>query len=208
VTLQVFEKWDIDFVGNINPATKNSRAIYIITVIEYLTRWEEETLVKHYSTEIAEHFLFEQMITRFGCPRIIMSDHGTHLINDTIRDMIEEFEMYHQKSTPYHSQENGRVEYFNKILENALTKIYNVNRDDWDLKIPKILWEYMTTCNKLIGHTPFRLVYGKKEIIPLEFMVPSLRVARINNMIERGTIQERLSQLMEMEEENILEGFH
>jgi len=59
-----------------------------------------------------------------------MSEKGTHFINDTIRAMNEEFEVYHKKSTPYHSQENGTVEYFNKILENSLTKICNVNRDD------------------------------------------------------------------------------
>jgi hypothetical protein len=45
-------------------------------------------------------------------------------------------------------------------------------------------------------------------VVPLEFLVPSLHVVAINNMIERGTIQERLSQLMEMEEAIILEEFH
>jgi transposase InsO family protein len=73
-----------------------------------------------------------------------MSDQGTHFINSTINSMIEDFEFYHQKSTPYHPQENGTVESFNEILENALTKIYNVNKDYWDLKISAILWAYRT----------------------------------------------------------------
>jgi hypothetical protein len=44
--------------------------------------------------------------------------------------------------------------------------------------------------------------------VPLEFLVPSLRIAAITNMIERGIVQERLIQLMEMEEDRILAGFH
>jgi hypothetical protein len=43
--------------------------------------------------------------------------------------------------------------------------------------------------------------------VPLEFLVPSVYVEKITNMIEIGTIHERLSQLMEMEEDKILVGF-
>jgi transposase InsO family protein len=106
--------------------------------------------------------MFEKVITRFGFLRILMSDQGTHFINKNIKAMTEEFEVYHKKITPYHPQANETMESFNKILENALAKVCNVNRDDWDVNIPTILWEYRTTCNKLTGNTPFRLVYGQE----------------------------------------------
>jgi hypothetical protein len=74
-----------------------------------------------------------------------MNGQGAHFINKTIYVMTEELEVHHHKITPYHPQENDTVEAFNKILENALTNICNINIDDWNLKVPIVLWAYMTT---------------------------------------------------------------
>jgi transposase InsO family protein len=126
LTLQAFGKSGIDFVEPINLPGKRTGARYIITATEYLTRWVEAREVNDYSANTAMTFIFDDIITRFGCPKILMSDQGTHFINKTIEALTEEFAVHHQKSTPYHPQENA----FNEILEIALTKICSVNRDD------------------------------------------------------------------------------
>jgi hypothetical protein len=50
-------------------------------------------------------------------------------------------------------------------------------------------------------HTPFKLVYGQEAVVSLEFLIPSLRVAAITHMTEQGTTQERLNQLLSIEED-------
>jgi hypothetical protein len=100
------------------------------------------------------------------------------------------------------------VEAFNKILETTLTKIYSMKMDDWDLRVPTILWDYRTTCKKLTTYTPFKLVYGLEDVIPKEYLVPSLRIFAFTDMDDIAFAHERLAQLVELEEDRFIARFH
>eukprot|EP00253_Pinus_taeda_P027286 PITA_27286 len=208
VSLQPFEKWAIVFVGPIQPAGKKTGVQYIITATKYLTRWVKAQLAKDCIGATTTKFLFEYVLTRFGCPKVLMSDHGTHFLNETISALAEEFQVYHQKSTSYHPQANGTVEAVNNILENVLTNVYNAQRNDWDVRIPAALWAYRTTCKKLIGQTPFRLVYGIEVVMPMEYIVPSLRIVAFIGMVDHRALEEKLVQLTELEKDRFLARFH
>jgi hypothetical protein len=78
-----------DYVGSINPPARRKRARYIIIVTDYLTRWVEEEPVTHCSAKTVVHFLFENIVTRFGCPKVLMSDQGTHFVKNTIVELTK-----------------------------------------------------------------------------------------------------------------------
>jgi transposase InsO family protein len=67
------------------------------------------------STDTTARFIFENIITQFGCPRSLTNDHGAHFISSTIAKLTTKFLIQHHKSNPYHPQENETVEAFNKI---------------------------------------------------------------------------------------------
>lgn len=177
-------------------------------IIDYLTRWAKAKPVKDYSVATITQFIFENILTSFGCQRILTSDQGTHFLNQTIPTLTKEFQVFHQKSTLYHPQANGTVEAFNNILEYALTKVCNINIDDQDLRIPIVLWAYRTTCNKLTGHTPFKVAYGQEVVMPMEYIVPSLRVIALTDMVDEETLNERLLHLVGLEEDHFITRFH
>jgi len=122
-----------------------------------------------------------------------MIDCGMHFLNETISALMEEFQVYHQKSMPYHLQANGMMEAFNKVPENVLTKVCNAQRSDWDLHIPTVLWTYQMRCKNLTGKTPFRLVYGVEAVIPMEYIIPSVCIVALIGMTDRRALEERFA---------------
>lgn len=155
-------------------------------------------LVRQYTTKPTA-CLFEHVLSRFGCPNVLMSDQGTHFINSTICVLKYEFMIQHQMSTPYHPQENGTIKEFNKELEHALTKVCNVAQYDQDECILVVLWAYRMISKMLMQHKPFILVYGREAVMPMEVLVPSLRVTLLMHMTGEDTLQNRLDDLIKLE---------
>ena len=60
----------------------------------------------------------------------------------------------------------------------------------------------------MTGHTPFKLAYGQEVVIPMEYIVHSLRVATLTEMTDEETLNERLLHLVGLEEDRFIVGFH
>ena len=66
-----FEKWGIDYVGPVHPNSSRGMA-YIVVATEYLTKWAEAKAIKTDTAVHAATFMYENIIPRFGCPKILV----------------------------------------------------------------------------------------------------------------------------------------
>ncbi|MCO5600156.1 hypothetical protein L7F22_054264 [Adiantum nelumboides] len=171
---RAFAKWGIDFVGPIAPPAYKMHSQYIIAATDYLTKWVEAKATAKNDAKMTAQFLYENIFTRYGLPIEIVSDRGTHFINEVIEFLLNGFMVIHRKSDPYHPQANGQAESTNKILVTILTKIVGESRANWDQKLHSALWAYRVAYKMSIDMTPFNMVY----VLPLEFLIPTLWVAK------------------------------
>jgi transposase InsO family protein len=155
----IFERWGVDIVGPL-PVTERGNK-YIVVAMDYFSRWPEARPLKAANAETVATFLYEEIICRFGPPKTIQSDQGTHFVNELIKNLTERFRIKHSLSSPYHPQSNGLVERFNKTLCEGIAKVAEVIHD-WDKYIQPVLYAYRTKELRISNRSPYILAYGKE----------------------------------------------
>nr|GFB55087.1 reverse transcriptase domain-containing protein [Tanacetum cinerariifolium] len=110
----------------------------------------------------------KSLFSRFGTPKAIISDRGTHFCNDQFSRVMAKYGVTHRLSTAYHPQTSGQVKVTNRGLKRILERTVGENRASWSDKLEDVLWAFRTAYKTSIGCTPYRLVYGKACHLPLE----------------------------------------
>jgi len=125
-----FQKWGLDFIGPIKLASRYSSNQYILVAIDYATKWVEAKTLRINIVYVTMKFLYDRIFTQFGCPFTILTNQGTHLINDVIHYLTYHFILRHINSIVYNPQGNGQGESINKVFGTLLTKLVNENWND------------------------------------------------------------------------------
>ncbi|RVW61918.1 Gag-Pol polyprotein [Vitis vinifera] len=141
---------------------------YILVGVDYVSKWVEAVPCKHNDHRVVLKFLKENIFLRFGVPKAIISDEGTHFCNKPFETLLAKYGVKHKVATPYRPQTSGQVELANREIKNILMKVVNTNRKDWSAKLLDSLWAYRTTYKTILGMSPYRLVYGKARHLPVE----------------------------------------
>nr|GFA88976.1 reverse transcriptase domain-containing protein [Tanacetum cinerariifolium] len=133
----------------------------------YLLKWVEAKALPINDARVICKFL-KSLFARFGAPRAIISDRGTHFCNDQFAKVMLKYGVTYRLFIAYHLQTSGQVEVSNHGLKRILERTIGENRASWSDKLDDALWAFRTAYKTPIGCTPYKLVYGKACHLPIE----------------------------------------
>ena len=122
-----FDWVGIDIVRPLKVIFNNNR--YIIVATEYLIKWSEAKTIPNIKATTVAKFIYDEIISRHGCPKELLSDQETPFCNELVDSLRQLMGTKHHLASVYHPQTNRLTEHFNKTLCTILAK-YVCNYED------------------------------------------------------------------------------
>jgi transposase InsO family protein len=160
---QPWETVSTDLVG---PLPRSSRGnCYVVVMQDRFTKWVQCRAVRKATARAVTQALYEEVITRFGCPVTVISDNGTQYSGTTFRTLLQELGITHRLTPPYTPQANP-VERTNKTLKTMVAQFCEADQKKWDARLPELMFALNTSRHESTKYTPAMLNFGRELVVP------------------------------------------
>ena len=91
-------------MGPFSPSFGN---LYILLLVDYVSKWVEAITCPRNDANTVVGFIQRNILSRFGAPRTIISDEGSHFANKLFAKLTSRYEVIHVIGLAYHPHSNG-----------------------------------------------------------------------------------------------------
>ena len=123
-------------MGPFPPSYSNT---YILVAVDYVSKWVEAIATPTNHTRVVMKFLQKNIFSKFGVPRTLISDGGTHFCNRQLNSVLSRYRVRHKVATPYYPQTNGQAKVSNRELKRIIERTVSASRKDWARKLDDTL---------------------------------------------------------------------
>jgi hypothetical protein len=171
----------LDFIDKIHPSSSKGHC-FVIVATDYFTKWTEAIPLKNMTHREVIEFITGHIIHRFGIPPTLTTHQGTSFVSKEVREFVDSYGIMLLNSSPYYAQANGQAESSNKTLVKLIKKKIEDNPRRWHEVLSEALWAHRISRHGATKVTPFELVYGQEDILPVVVNLGAYRLAKQNNL--------------------------
>ncbi|XP_021739510.1 uncharacterized protein K02A2.6-like [Chenopodium quinoa] len=117
--VEIFDVQGIDYMG---PFPSSNGNCYILVAVDYVSKWVEAIASPTNDAKVVIKLFKKIIFPRFGFPRAIISDGGTHFHERQLDNLLKKYGVYHRTGLSYHPQTSGQVEVSNREIKAILEK--------------------------------------------------------------------------------------
>ena len=136
----------------------------------------------------------------FRAPAYLVSDQGKAFTGHLITHLCELYGVHKLRTSPYHAQTNGQVEHMNQTIIRMIGKLGEDKKARWSEHLPELLSAYNGTRSAVTGYSPYYLLFGRKNRMPVDCLFPTLCESphRTKMEVSVATMQKRLKEAFEV----------
>jgi hypothetical protein len=146
--------------------------------------------------------LIDQILTKYGIPRVLTSDQGRNLMSQIMKDVSSVMGFEQRHSAPYHQAANGQIERSNRSIKSILTHYVDNQANKWDEYLQLATMAYNSAQNSSSLHSPYFTIYGREMILPIDHAL-NLDPNPEETTLFHETLSEKLSQIWKQVTVNI-----
>ncbi|RDY05761.1 Pro-Pol polyprotein, partial [Mucuna pruriens] len=98
---EVFDVWGIYFMG---PFPVSNGYSYILLIVEAVA-------TKTNDAKVVMNFLKSNIFCKFGVPKALISDQGSHFCNRSMSSLLKKYGVVHRVATTYHPKQTAKPKY-------------------------------------------------------------------------------------------------
>lgn len=170
----VFKPWDLvalDAVGPL-PLTYNGNK-YVLSFIDYATRWPESVAVPDIQAETAAKVFIEKILCRYSAPRRLLTDRGSNFRSNFMKSVLDATSTRRLLTTSYHPQCDGLLERLQSSLFTMLSFYVGTRSRTWDDLLQFCVHGYNTSPQSSMGNSPYYLLYGMQPALTNDIQFPN-----------------------------------
>lgn len=153
-----FERWGMDFVGPL-PESKSGNK-YIVTAIDYATRWVVAKAYPDKSAASVMNFFYNHIVMEYGPPYEIITDRDKSFLEGALPHYERLLRVKHLPTTSYHPRTNGMVERMHQMLNHSLRCLAQDYMYRWDEFLPQTVFAIRARQHAVTKFSPFYLMFG------------------------------------------------